>query len=71
MPPKDRLDQISDRIFRLIRRDPTLNRLPDVYDAQIMGSTPRQPGFVGGAEVHSVEVQIQTRARVLWALPLL
>ena len=62
--PSDATTAMADRASRLIREDPTFGAR--VINAQIIGSTFRQPGWTSGGDVHSVEIRVEVRQRALW-----
>ena len=55
---------IADRAARLIRQDPTFGA--NVINAQVLGSTFRQPGHVEGGDIHVIEMRLEVMQRALW-----
>ena len=63
---QDAVEAMVERCIRIIRVDPTLGH--QVYSAQVMGSTFRQPGMISNMRVHSGEVRVQMKQRAPWPL---
>ena len=61
---QEQLVAMVDRATRVVRQDPTLGHR--VYDAQVMGTSFRQPGFIDNSRVHSATMRVQLKQRVLW-----
>ena len=75
--PSKQMEEMIDRAIELLREDPTLghtrNNVNDpiarrLYDVQIVGSSYKQPGFVGEGVFHSAELRIQAKRRAPWRM---
>ena len=59
-------EAMIDRATDLLRVDPTLSG--EVYDIQVVGSIPRQPGFMGNATYPGAELKCQAKRRRPWRI---
>ena len=72
--PARQTEDMIDRAIELLREDPTLGYegahdvARRIYDVQVIGSTFKQPGFVGEGVYHSAELRVQAKRRAPWRI---